>query len=235
LLEVADELVEARARQSRLEALNREIAHETEIAEAAPSVVDAVRDRRAQIEAIARELEQQWVSQGPLVSAWQRAVELSQLAEGSGADTAEYGDEVDRARHRVEDARLGTRELLDRLCTEREHLADAMLAAPFDLPTPPAVRDDGRPEAGRRDALGLIELADEAVAAARSEQVRARRRVAEASAEAAGLGDAGELADRVAELERALPESLDVPGSAPPSAGMRLQRAGVRVRSAGMA
>lgn len=229
LLGIADELVEARAVQARLAALEHEIAHDQEIVAAAPAVADAVRARRQPIELLARELEQQWVSQGPLVSGWQRAVELSQLAEGSGADPAEYQADVDRARRRVEDARLGTRELLDLLCSERERLADAILSAPFELPSPPPVRDDGRPEAARRDALGLIELADEVIETAAAEQTRARLRMEEAAAEAARLGDPAAVADRIAELERQLPDELDLPAAAPPSTGLRLQRAGVRV------
>jgi len=230
LLEIADELVDARARQSRLDALEREIAHDREVVKAVPAVVDAVCARREPIEAIARELEEQWVSQGPLVSAWQRAVELSQLAEGSGADPAEYQADVDRARHQVETARLGTRELLDSLTTERGQLVDAIMAAPFDLPCPPAVRDDGRPEAARRDALGLIDLTDEVVGTARNEGERAEHHIAEATTEARTLGDPAELAERIAELEHALPDEVELLPSTPPSSEMRLRRAGIRVR-----
>ncbi len=230
MLGIADELVDARARQSRLDALEREVAHDREVVNAVPVVVGAVCARREPIEAIARELEEQWVSQGPLVSAWQRAVELSQLAEGSGADPAEYQADVDRARRRVETARLGTRELLDSLTTERGQLVDAIMAAPFHLPCPPAVRDDGRPEAARRDALELIELADEVVGTAREEGTRAEHHIATATAEAQALGDPAELTERIAELERALPDEVELPPSAPPSSEMRLRRAGVRVR-----
>ena len=230
LLGIADELVDARARQARLDALEREVAHDRKVVKAVPGVVDAVCARREPIEAIARELEEQWVSQGPLVSAWQRAVELSQLAEGSGADPVEYQADVDRARRRVETARLGTRELLDSLTTERGQLVDAIMTAPFDLPCPPAVRDDGRPEAARRDALGLIDLADEVVGTAREEGTRAKHHIVEATAEAQALGDPAELTERIAELERALPDEVELPPSAPPSSEMRLRRAGVRVR-----
>ena len=145
LLEVADELVDARAARDRRAALEREIAHESEIAAAVPGVVASITARRAPIEELAREFEQQWVAQGPLVSIWQRAVELSQLAEATGADPADDRPDIDRARQQVESARLGTRDVLDRLCTQREALADAILAAPFPLPNPPPVRDDGRP------------------------------------------------------------------------------------------
>jgi hypothetical protein len=235
LLEVADELVDARAAQARMESLQQEIAHESAIAEAAPEVAAAVAARRPPIELLARELEQQWVAQGPLVSIWQRAVELSQLAEATGADPADYRADIDRARQQVDSARLGTRDVLDRLCTQREALADAILAAPFPLPTPPPVRDDGRPEAGRRDALDLLDLADEAIAMAEHERHRARQRISEASAEAAELGDAADLAAHVAELEQRLPDVVELPSSAQPSAGMRLQRAGVRITGAARA
>jgi cell division septum initiation protein DivIVA len=228
LLEVADELVDARAALARMESLQHEIAHESAIAAAAPEVAAVVAARRPPIEHLARELEQQWVAQGPLVSIWQRAVELSQLAEASGADPADYRPDIDRARQQVESARLETRDVLDRLCTQREALADAILAAPFPLPTPPPVRDDGRPEAGRRDALDMLDLADEAIAMAEHERHRARQRISEASAEAAELGDPAELAARVSELEQRLPDVVELPTSAQPSTGMRLQRAGVR-------
>jgi hypothetical protein len=218
-----------------MESLQQEIAHESAIAAAAPEVAAAIAGRRPPIEQLARELEQQWVAQGPLVSVWQRAVELSQLAEASGADPADYRADIDRARQQVEAARLETRDVLDRLCTQREALADAILTAPFPLPSPPPVRNDGRPEAGRRDALDMLDLADEAIAMAEHERHRARRRISEASAEIAELGDPADLAARVAELEQRLPDVVELPTSAQPSAGMRLQRAGVRTTGAARA
>ncbi len=229
LLETADELVEARARRARMQALEEEISHDSDTVRLAPEVVAAVDRHRRPIELLARELEQQWVAQGPLVSLWQRAVELTQLAAGAGADTTEYTDDVDRARHQVESARLQTREALDRLCSERAALVDAISSAPFPLPDPPAVRDDGRPEAARRDALALLEVAGTAIDASEGERQRAEQRISEARAELAELGDPGRLAERIAELERALPEVVDVPKSAPPSTALRLERAGVRV------
>ncbi|MDX6524326.1 MAG: hypothetical protein QOI17_1839 [Gaiellales bacterium] len=213
-------------------ALEHEIAHESEIARRVPEVIDAISQRREPIEQLARELEGQWVAQGPLVSLWQRAVELSQLADGAGADPADYQAEIDRARQQVEVARLQTRDVLDRLCTQREGLVDAILAAPYPLPTPPPVRDDGRPEAGRRDALALLELIDEATSVSQEQRQRAEQRLAEAGSELAELGDAAELAERIAALERLLPDTVEMPRSAPPSSGLRLQRAGVRVTGA---
>ncbi|MDX6545347.1 MAG: hypothetical protein QOG02_1121 [Gaiellales bacterium] len=232
MLELADQLVAARLVLRNLTALDEEIARQRLIAERAPAVADAVSARRAAIEAIARDLEQQWVAQGPLVALWQRAVELAQLAEGSGADPAEYRADVEEARLRVEAERLATRETIERLCDEREALADDVLAAPFDLPLPPAVRDDGRPEAGRRDALGLIEVADAALAIAAEQRFRALERIESAQLERDGLGSGSDVESRIAELTAALPESIDLPASAPPSAGMRLQRAGVGVTAA---
>jgi hypothetical protein len=232
MLELADQLVAARTLLRSLTALDEEIARRRLIAERAPEVARAVSARRAAIEAIARELEQQWISQGPLVAQWQRAAELAELAEGSGADPAEYRAEVEEARLRVEAERLATRETIERLCDEREALADDVLAAPFDLPLPPAVRDDGRPEAGRRDALGLIEVADAALAIAAEQRLRAHERIESAQLERAELGSVSDVESRIAELAAALPESIDLPASAPPSAAMRLQRAGVAVTAA---
>jgi hypothetical protein len=229
LLETADELVEARTLRARMQALTDEIDSDAETIARAPEVVAAVARHRPPIEQLARELEQQWVAQGPLVSLWQRAVELTQLADGAGADTTEYRADVDRARHQVESARLQTREVLERLCGEREALVDAIATAPFPLPDPPAVRDDGRPEAARRDALALLEVAGEAIDASEHERERAEQRLAAARAELAELGDPDQLSARIAELERGLPEAVELPGSAPPSSALRLERAGVRV------
>ena len=44
-----------------------------------------------------------------------------------------------------------------------------------------------------------------------------------------------DLAARVAELEQRLPDVVELPTSAQPSAGMRLQRAGVRITGAARA
>jgi hypothetical protein len=81
----------------------------------------------------------------------------------------------------------------------------------------------------------MLDLADEAISMAEQERRRARQRITEASAEAAELGDAADLAARVAELEQRLPDVVELPSSAQPSAGMRLQRAGVRITGAARA
>ena len=70
LLEAADELVAARARQARIQALVEEIRGASETVARAPDVVAAVDRHRPPIEQLARELERQWVAQGPLVSLW---------------------------------------------------------------------------------------------------------------------------------------------------------------------
>ncbi len=230
MLELADELVAARAALRRLQTLDRAIAHEQAIVERAPALAAAVGDSRARIERIARALEQQWVDQGPLVALWQRAAELAELAEGSGADPAEYRAGVEEARQRVESARLGTRETLASLCSERETLVDLLLVAPFDLDAPAPVRDDGRPEAGRRDALELIGACDRALAVVEEQRQNGERRLSEAFAERAELGNANQIEARIAALQTALPELVELPRTAPPSAAQRLQRAGLRAR-----
>jgi hypothetical protein len=229
LLETADELVEARDRLRRAQELEERIGRERDIEQRAPEIARAAASQRGPIESIARELESQWVSQGPLVSQWQRAVELAELAEGSGADSSEYRSDVDEARRRVEAARLGSRDQLAALEEEREKLMDIALGAPFDLPSAAPVHDDSRPEAGRRDALSLLDFADRIEQSANEEHARAGRAASDAQRELAGLGDPGELAARVRELEGRLPDAIDVPSSAPPSAHLRLRRAGIRV------
>jgi hypothetical protein len=229
LLELADELVAARLVLHRLTILEAEISHDREIIARTPELAASVSDRRAAIEEIARDLETQWVDQGPLVSLWQRAVELAELAEGSGADGAEYRADVDEARRRVETARLGTRDTLDRLCSQREALVDVLLAAPFDMPTPAPVRDDGRPEAGRRDALALIEAADAALEITEQQGQRAAGELERAARERAELADEAEVESRIADIQHELPDVVELPSSAPPSAAIRLQRAGLRV------
>lgn len=229
ILELADRLVAARLQLRRLTALDAEIAHERMIVDRAPELADAVAGRRGSIEQIARDLESQWVEQAPLVSLWQRAVELAELAEGSGADPAEYRAGVDEARLRVETARLVTRDTLERLCDEREALVDVLLAAPFDLPSPAAARDDARPEASRRDALAMIEAADQALAIVEQQRRQATSQIERATGERAELGDPSHLEATIDGLQRELPEVVGLPASAPPSAALRLQRAGLRV------
>src|SRR4051794_36015634 len=219
-LSLADELVEQRARLRRIHHLQEEIAAAGEVERHAPDVVDAAARRRGEIEQIARELEDQWVMQGPLVAIWQRAVDMAEQAAYAGADTGPYRDEVDEARHRVEAARLETREALDRLACEREALVDVALAAPFELPLCEAVHDDGRPEAARRDALALAGYAQELDRAATRAGAVAARTVADARAELADLGDPVDVRSRIDAIERELPAVVPLPASAPPSAAL---------------
>ena len=183
-----------------------------------------------EVEPVARELEREWVAQSPLVAAWQRAVDLAQLAEAAGADVAPYRDDADAARRRVEAARLATREQRDRLAEHRERLADTLLAAPLELDPPPPVADDSRPEALRRDALELIRLAEVADRTAAQAAAVAAERLAAVREELDGLGPLEDVAARLAELEQRLPEEVELDADAPPSVAIRLRRAGLRVR-----
>jgi hypothetical protein len=181
-------------------------------------------------EPVVRELEREWVEQGPLVTVWQRAVDLAQLAEAAGADVAPYQVEVDEARRQVEAARLATREQRERLTAVRDRLADALLAAPLELDPPPPVADDARPEALRRDALELIRLAGEAESTAESAASAASDRLESVHAELDTVGRPDTLTARLEELERRLPHEVELGPDAPPSAAMRLRRAGLNVR-----
>jgi len=181
-------------------------------------------------EPVARELEREWVEQGPLVTVWQRAVDLAQLAEAAGADSAPYRADVEAARHQVEAARLATREQRERLTAVRDRLADILLAAPLELDPPPPVADDARPEALRRDALELIRLADEAGSAAESAATAASDRLESVHAELDAVGRPDSLTARIEALERTLPHEVELGPDAPPSAAMRLRRAGLHVR-----
>ncbi len=231
LLELADEVAELEARLRRVNALEAEIGHEREIAALAPEVARSAACRLRSIEQVARALEEEWVAQGPLVSLWQRAVELAELAESSGADPAPYRIEVDEARRRVESARLKTRDALDQLVAEREALMDIALAAPFELPAAEAIRDDMRPEAARREALALAEFAREIERRAERARHEAEQRTAEVTAEMEQYGPVESLQARIDELRGQLPARVELPRSAAPSAARRLARAGVAVDS----
>jgi hypothetical protein len=230
VLETAEEAGRLREVMRRADALQQEIAQLDDVVAAAPRVHAGAGRVAEQVEPVARELEREWVAQGPLVAAWQRAVDLAQLAEAAGADVAPYRDDADDARRRVEAARLATREQRERLAKHRDRLADTLLAAPLELDSPPPVADDSRPEALRRDALELIRLAGVADRAASEAAAVAAERRAGVRAELAGLGPLEDVAARLAELERQLPGEVELDAEAPPSVAMRLRRAGVRVR-----
>jgi hypothetical protein len=231
LLELVDEVEDVRARQRRARALGEEIARDEDIVRRAPAAARDAGAMRPEIVAVTRTLERQWVAQSPLVAAWQRATELLQLAESAGVDAAAYRADADAARRRVESARLGTRDGQERLAARRRALADVVLAAPFDVPVPAAVRDDDRPEAIRRDALALAELTHDVESAAGAAVDEAASRLGAARQELAGVGEPGELARRLTALEARLPRSVSLPPGAPPSVTLRLERAGVRVEA----
>lgn len=229
LLEQADRVAELRARLDRARRLEQEVATDAGIDRHVPAVVSAVNERRAAITSIARELEQEWVAQGPLMSDWQRAAELVQMAEASGADAADIRAEVALARGRLESARLATRDQRQRLEEQRERLVDSVLELPVEVELPPPVRDDGRPEAVRRDALAYAELAEQVAATAEHVRREAQQRLLAAQAELAELGPADQLERSLREQLQGLPAELELPADAPPSAGPRLRRAGIAV------
>ncbi len=231
LLEAAAEVERVRDALRHSEALAAEAAHLENVVGAAPRLQAAAGATAAAAEPVARELEREWVEQSPLVTAWQRAVDLAQLAEAAGADSTPYQADVDAARRRVEAARLQTREQRDRLTAVRDRLADELLAAPLELDPPPPVADDARPEALRRDALELIRLADEARehgGARPPTEASDRLRSLHAELDAVGRPDA--LTARIEKLEQRLPHEVELGPDTPPSAAMRLRRAGLTVR-----
>ena len=230
LLATAAEVERLRDALRHAEALEAEAAHLEQVVSAAPRLRAAAGETAAEVEPVARELEREWVAQGPLVTAWQRAVDLAELAEAAGADPAASRADADEARRRVEAARLATREQRERLAAQRERLADVLLEAPLELDPPPPVADDARPEALRRDALELVRLAEEAGGAAESAAAAAAARLDAVRAELAAAGGRAALAERLAGVERELPAELELGPDTPPSVAMRLRRAGLRVR-----
>ena len=233
LLEAADAVDELRATLGRARALENELDRDAAIERDLPRMVDALDNQRAAIAAVTRELEREWVAQGPLLSVWQRAVELAEQAEAAGADSAEYRQDAERARARLEAARLETRDRREALVAARAQLVDLLLELPVEVELPAPVRDDGRPEAVRRDALEYDELAGRAAGEAEEAGRRAQERMAEARAELDRVGRASVLEKRLEAAERALPAEVELPESAPPSAERRLGRAGIAVVRSG--
>jgi hypothetical protein len=233
LLEAADAVDELRATLGRARALENELDRDAAIERDLPRMVDALDKRRAAIAAVTRELEREWVAQGPLLSVWQRAVELAEQAEAAGADSAEYRQDAERARARLEAARVETRDRREALVAARAQLVDLLLELPVEVELPAPVRDDGRPEAVRRDALEYDELAGRAAGEAEEAGRRVRERMAEARAELDRVGRASALEKRLEAAERALPVEVELPESAPPSAERRLGRAGIAVVRSG--
>lgn len=233
LLEAADTVDDLRAALARARALEGELDRDAEIERDLPQLVDALGEQREAIAAVTRELEREWVAQGPLLAVWQRAVDLAEQAEAAGADLAEYRLEAERGRARLEAARLETRDRREALVALRARLADLLLELPIEIELPAPVRDDSRPEAVRRDALDYDELAGRAAGEVGEAGRQVRERMAEARAELDRLGGAAALEQRLADAERSLPAEVELPASAPPSAERRLGRAGVAVVRSG--
>jgi hypothetical protein len=229
LLELAGRVESLERRLIRAEALSSELARDEEVAAAAPHVGAAMERAGAALEPIARELEREWVDQGPLVTEWQRTYELTQIAAAAGADPGPSEEDAEAARLRVESARLATRRQREQIDSERRAMADAVERSPLEVELPPG-GDDARPEAARREVLALAEVALESAHEAEEAGAAASQRAAEARAELGRLGDPGELRRELGEARAALPREVTLDPSAPASATVRLARAGVRVR-----
>jgi hypothetical protein len=232
LLELVAEIEGARAALHRSRVLLAEVERDERVVREAPRVASAAAAHAPPVEGIARALESQWVAQGPLVAEWQRAADLVELALGSGVDAGEYRGGVDAARRAVEAARLETREVAERLARERTGIEGELAAAPFDLPELPPARADGRPESARRDALALLALIEGVREAAAEAEGAARVQLESARAELDAIGEPAQLERRLAELQERLPDHVALPGSTPPSVGIRLERAGIHVERA---
>lgn len=226
LAERRDAVAEARERVRELEA---EIERDVAVEESVPGLRAAVEASTAEIAEVARELERQWSAQGPLVTLWTRAAEQLQLAEATGVDPEPYRAEVAVAEHRVESARLATRDQRELLGTHRSTLVDVLSRLPIEVDPPVDLRDDARPEALRRDALALIETGDEAQHRLEQERHQAGVRLGTARAELSSLGNAADLDRELSELNARLPSEVELPDNVPPSMEMRLRRAGIAI------
>lgn len=229
LLALAERVEDLERRLARAETLTTELARDEEVVAAAPGVASALERAGAALEPIARELEREWVDQGPLVTAWQRAYELEQIAEAVGAEPGPSAEDAEAARLGVESARLATRrqrELIDR---ERGAMTAAVERSPFAVEIPPGGHD-GRPEAARREALVLADVAGEAAGEVVEAGAAAAERAAGARAELERVGDPDALRRELEAARAQLPEEVTLDASAPASASVKLARAGVRVR-----
>ena len=229
VLELADRRDAVAAQLERVRELEVEIERDVAVELAAPDLIQLLAERLEAIAAIARELERQWVAQGPLVNLWTRAAEQLQLAQSAGVDTEPYEAEVTAAERRVEGARLETRDRREALAAERDRLGALLDRLPVEVEPPVELRDDARPEALRRDALALIETGDEATRQVEEERGQAVARLAQARAALADIGDAADLERELDDINTRLPSEVELPANAPPSLEQRLRRAGLAV------
>ena len=229
LLELAEHRDAVAERLERVRQLEAEVERDGAIERAIPGLVESLEVRSAAITEIARELERQWVAQGPLVTIWTRAAEQLQLAESTDVDPTPYRAEVAAGERRVEAARLATRDERERLAAERRLLEAALAQLPVESEPLVELRDDARPEALRRDALALIESGDEAVRLLEEERLHAAGRLAEARAALAELGSEDALERELADLNAQLPAVVELTGNVPPSMEQRLRRAGIEI------
>lgn len=232
LIGVAEELAAVRSRIAEDARMRAEAAREQRVVDAAAPAGEVLRASCARLTAIARALERQWVAHAPAESAWQRAVELEQVAVAAGADAGSLHGESERLRAVVEAAWAQTRTPLDELQRERDAIATATTGPPIGIDPPPSGRRDNRPQAVRRDALELIDHAIQAATATDLLAAEAEQRLAGVRAELDRLAVDGATRARADELARALPARLELPAGTPPSVAARLRRAGVAFETA---
>lgn len=228
----AAELTAIRARVDEDGRLRAEARRERELIAAVAPLLDLLQHSRARLTVTVRLLERQWVAQAPAESAWQRALELEQVAVAAGADAAAPHRDSERARAVAESARAESRAPLAEVRRERALIETAATAPPIGLDPPPPGRRDDRPQAGRRDALALLDYAARAGEAAELLAAGAGERLDEIRLQLDRLAVDDAARERLEELARTLPQRVALPAGAPPSLAARLQRAGVAVEIA---
>ncbi len=134
----------------------------------------------------------------------------------------------------MEHARVASSRQKRVLERERSGVVGVLGELPVELDPPPDLHEDDRPEALRRDALGLIDVTAEAAQLARDQGALADQRLGEARARLRTIGPAAELERELTELDARLPREIAIPADVPPSFEQRLRRAGVGITGAGL-